>query len=95
MCTQTIKLKKLLLLIQRVLSVITQEVSLTLHGEGLSRHRDVVLALCGEAVMQQVVFLWEFHHRVICGGGQRSRIRANYEMNKQEKRGERAASWGR
>lgn len=83
----TYMLKKLLLLIQRVLSVITQEVSLTLHGEGLSRHRDVVLALCGEAVMQQVVFLWEFHHRVICGRGQRSRIRANHDTNKQEKRG--------
>lgn len=69
----------------RGLSVITQEVSLTLHGEGLSRHWDVVLALCGKAVMRQVVFLWEFHQRVICGGGQRSRIRATYKMrNKAE-----------
>lgn len=91
MCTQTIDLKKLLLLIQRVLSVITQEAPLTLHGEGLSRHRDVVLALRGEAVMQQIVFLREFHQRVICGGDQRSRIRANHKINKEEKRGKRPA----
>lgn len=42
--------------------------ALTLHGESFSRHRDVVLPLCGEAVMRQVVVLREFHQRVICGG---------------------------
>lgn len=42
--------------------------ALTLHGESLSRHGDVILALCGEAVMWQVVVLWEFHQRVICWG---------------------------
>lgn len=81
--TQTINLKKLLLLIQSPLRNNSQ-VSLTLHGEGLSRHRDVALAFCGEAVVQQVVFLRDLHQRVVCGGGQRSRIRANYQMHKQE-----------
>ena len=44
--------------------------ALTLHGESLSRHGDVILALFWEAVMWQVVLvvLWEFHQRVICGG---------------------------
>lgn len=47
---------------------ITQDVSLTLHGEGLSGHRNVALALRWEAVVLQVVVLWEFHQRVICRG---------------------------
>lgn len=48
---------------------ITQEVSLTLHGEGLSGHRDVALALRWETIMLQVVVLREFHQRVVCWGG--------------------------
>lgn len=47
--------------------------ALTLHGESFPRYGDVVLPLGGEAVMRQVVVLWEFHQRVICGvGGHRS-----------------------
>lgn len=49
--------------------------SLTLHGESLSRHGDVVLALCGEAVMREVVVLWKFHQRVICGGQRLEKVR--------------------
>lgn len=53
--------------------------SLTLHGKSLSRHRDVALALYGEAVMRQVVILREFHQRVICWGkarlGNKNRLR--------------------
>lgn len=44
---------------------ITQDVSLTLHGEGLARHRNVALSLCRETVMLQVVVLGKFHQRVI------------------------------
>ena len=36
-------------------------ISLTLHGEGLSRHRDVVLPQRGEAVVRQVVVLGKLH----------------------------------
>lgn len=44
---------------------ITQDVSLTLHGEGLTGHRNVALPLRWETVMLQVVVLWKFHQRVI------------------------------
>lgn len=50
--------------------------ALTLHAESFSRHRDVVLALRGEAVMWQVVVLWEFHQGVICRGQRLEKARS-------------------
>lgn len=62
--------------------------ALTLHGERLSRHRDVILALLGKAVMWQVVLvvLWEFHQRVICGGErlEKARIVEKTDREKQQ-----------
>ena len=57
--------------------------SLTLHGKSLSRHRDVALALHGEAVMRQVVILREFHQRVICWGKARV-VNENRPRNEQQ-----------
>lgn len=56
---------------------ITQDMSLTLHGERLSGHRNVALALCWETVMRQVVVLWEFHQSVICGGSGLEKVRTD------------------
>ena len=54
--------------------VVLLDISLTLHGEGLPGHGDVVLPLGGEAGVGQVVVLGKLHQRVVWkeeGGGQR------------------------
>lgn len=78
-----LKLEKLLLFYTEN-PHITQDMSLTLHGESLSRYGDVVLALCGEAVMREVEVLWKIHQRVICGSQRLEKVRTVDKKNRQE-----------